>query len=29
VRIEALLRGAPPPRRRREWGQVRGRLIRW
>jgi hypothetical protein len=29
VRIEALLRGAPLPRRRREWEQVRGKLIRW
>jgi len=27
-RIEALLRGAPLPRRRREWGQVHGRLVR-
>ena len=26
-RIEALLRGAPLPRRRREWGQVHGRLV--
>ncbi len=28
-RIEALLRGAPLPRRRREWGQVHGRLVLW
>ena len=27
-RIEALLRGAPLPRRRRDWGQVHGRLVR-
>ena len=27
-RIEALLRGAPLPRRRREWRQVHGRLVR-
>ncbi len=26
--IEALLRGSPLPRRRSEWGQVRGRLVR-
>jgi hypothetical protein len=28
-RIEALLRGAPLPRRRREWAQVHGRLVHW
>jgi hypothetical protein len=27
-RVEALLRGAPLPRRRREWRQVHGRLVR-
>ena len=27
-RIEAMLRGAPLPRRRRDWGQVHGRLVR-
>jgi hypothetical protein len=27
-RVESLLRGAPLPRKRREWEQVRGRLIR-
>jgi|LauGreDrversion4_2_1035121.scaffolds.fasta_scaffold128927_2 hypothetical protein len=27
-RVEALLRGAPLPRQRRQWEQVRGRLIR-
>ena len=27
-RVEALLRGAPLPRQRRQWQQVRGRLIR-
>jgi hypothetical protein len=28
-RIEALLRGAPLPRRRREWEQLHGRLVHW
>jgi hypothetical protein len=28
-RIEALLRGAPLPPRRRDWAQVRGRLVHW
>jgi hypothetical protein len=27
-RVEALLRGAPLPRQRRQWEQVHGRLIR-
>jgi hypothetical protein len=28
-RIEALLRGAPLPRRRPEWAQLHGRLVHW
>jgi hypothetical protein len=28
-RIEALLRGAPLPRRRKEWAQLHGRLVHW
>ena len=28
-RIEALLRGAPLPPRRRDWAQVHGRLVHW
>ncbi|MFM7754228.1 MAG: hypothetical protein ACKO58_07545 [Cyanobium sp.] len=28
-RIEALLRGAPLPRQRRQWAQLHGRLVHW